>query len=252
MTVITPPSAPFPSSRPSPPARPSQPPSGTDPLPTLRSGHEPVPGIPDDDDGQIVGPGSRARTGPVAAFAVELALIAVAVSASIGVARLIQGGLGHAVLVPLFVTVLAGGAVTALASREGSPGARGGGTRSHCDRSRTDLDGRARGHPVRFSDDHDGPRGFERDTPRKGRDGIEPDPGARCRRSGPDRVVRCRTRVRRGACPLRDVQTPLAHLATTPRTPTHLRDVLLFGAFERAHRPPTDPRSCTSLQHCSS
>jgi transglutaminase-like putative cysteine protease len=45
----------------------------------------------------------------------------VTLTASISVARLIQGGLGHTVEVPLVVTVLAGGVVSALCSRKGLP-----------------------------------------------------------------------------------------------------------------------------------
>ncbi len=120
MTVLTPPSSPSPSSRPYLPPRPPASPRGASPLPTLRAGaeHEEAP---EGKTEQAIRPDDRTRRSPVADLVVELAMIAVALAASVGVARLIQGGLGHAVLIPVMVTVLAGGSVTAVSARKGLP-----------------------------------------------------------------------------------------------------------------------------------
>ncbi len=119
MTVLTPPTSP--SFRPPPPPRPSAPGTGTNPLPTLRADQGPSAGGTQAGEAQRRTSGRPKTDKPVAIAIAEIALIAVAVSASIGVARLIQGGLGHAVVVPMVVTVVVGGIVTAIASRKGLP-----------------------------------------------------------------------------------------------------------------------------------
>ncbi|MGO9341566.1 MAG: transglutaminase domain-containing protein [Acidimicrobiales bacterium] len=125
MTVLTPPSSPSPSLRPPPPPRATTPARGATPLPSLRTGQELPGGVAGASEAGGVAPRSRLGIGlinrPVTSAVTETALITAAFSASIGVARLIEGGLGHAVIVPMAVTVIAGGLVTALCSRRGLP-----------------------------------------------------------------------------------------------------------------------------------
>jgi transglutaminase-like putative cysteine protease len=75
--------------------------------PTSRSARVGVAGAP------------PARLFPV--VVAEIALLAVALTASLGVARLIQDGLGKGVAVPMVVTVLGAGAVTLVAARTRLP-----------------------------------------------------------------------------------------------------------------------------------
>ncbi len=120
MTVLTPPSSPAPSFRP-PPPRVTTPDRGQTPLPSLRSDHEHQGAVAAANEAAGSSPGQGLTRRPVTATVIETALITVALSASIGVARLIQSGFGHAVIVPMAVTVIAGGLVTAICSRRGLP-----------------------------------------------------------------------------------------------------------------------------------
>jgi hypothetical protein len=91
-------------------------------LPTLRVVPEPdtagqKTGEDDFSEGVTRGPDHRLAPGILA----EIFLFTVALSASVGVARLIQGGLGHGVVLPIFASVLAGGLVCSLVSRIGLP-----------------------------------------------------------------------------------------------------------------------------------